>query len=234
MRQLCSLTCHIALISIFSILACNPISKTSDSAVNEKIELTYLALGDSYTIGEGVGIDDRWPNQLSNELSNSKVQIVDTKIIARTGWTTRNLLDALNEQKPSKHDLVSLLIGVNNQYQGLSFSTFEEEFILLLDSAITLSRKGKKRVFVVSIPDYGLTPFVKENKETIAAELDRYNAYMQSECEKQGIPFIDITSVSRSLGSLPDAIAKDGLHPSGYQYMQWVNEIFPVVERMLL
>ena len=129
--------------------------------------------------------------------------------------------------------MVSLLIGVNNQYQGLSFSEFKNEFDQLLETAIQLSRNGKEKVFAVSIPDYGLTPFVKKNQDKIAQELNKYNAYMRIKCEQTEIPFVDITSVSRSLGSSTKAIAEDGLHPSGYQYAQWVSEIKPIVRLML-
>jgi len=154
-------------------------------------------------------------------------------IIAKTGWTTRNLLDGIDQQNPKVYDIVSLLIGVNNQYQALSFADFKIEFDRLLTVSQQLSRKGTSGVFVVSIPDYSLTPFVKKNQDRIATELDKYNAFMKAKCEQKDIPFVDITSVSRSLGSASTAIAEDGLHPSGFQYGQWVNEIVPVLLDLL-
>jgi len=189
---------------------------------------SYLALGDSYTIGEGVNADSRWPNQLVRSLEVQNVIIDSLQVIAKTGWTTQNLLNAIEVNQAGTFDLVSLLIGVNNQFQGKPFSQFQLEFDSLLNIAIQLSGPDK-RVFVVSIPDYGLTPFGSANSETIAKELDEYNTYKAQRCAELSIPFIDITGISRELGDQPDALASDRLHPSASQYALWVENILPEV-----
>ncbi len=194
--------------------------------------ITYLALGDSYTIGQGVDSPDRWPNQLAYKLTNNGNPIKNTKIIARTGWTTTNLLSSINENSLEQYDLVSLLIGVNNQYQRKPFSVFQSEFEELLDKAIELSGSEEK-VFVVSIPDYGVTPFGSSNSANIALEIDQYNSHIETRCLEREIPFIDITEISRSMGSSNGALASDNLHPSGEQYRRWTEVIYPEVVDLL-
>lgn len=189
---------------------------------------SYLALGDSYTIGEGVAAESRWPNQLVRSLEMQDVTIDSLQVIAKTGWTTQNLLNAIEINQPGSFDLVSLLIGVNNQFQRKPFSQFQLEFDSLLNIALQLSGSDK-RVFVVSIPDYGVTPFGSTNSATIAQELDEYNAYKAQRCEELSIPFIDITGISRELGDHPEALASDRLHPSASQYALWVEKILPDV-----
>ena len=203
---------------------------TVDGIIIEQ-KYSYLALGDSYTIGQSVAQNDRWPVQLVDKLDTVGITIDSLKIIAQTGWTTANLQNAINQQVPLDFDLVSLLIGVNNQYQGLDFNQFQMEFDTLLQQCIQFAGT-KDRVFVVSIPDYGVTPFGAGNAATIASELDAYNAYMSQECEEQEIPFINITEISRDLGDSPDALANDNLHPSGYQYGLWAEEILPTVQSL--
>ncbi|MEQ6118829.1 SGNH/GDSL hydrolase family protein [Reichenbachiella sp. MALMAid0571] len=204
---------------------------TTDDLATDEI-INYLALGDSYTIGQGVNAKLRWPNQLGTALKerNYKVETID--IIAQTGWTTSNLLYALDNTETGDYNLVSLLIGVNNQYQGRSFATFKTEFDLLLDKSIGIAG-DTKRVFVVSIPDYGVTSFGGANSSRIGQEIDMYNDYMADQCDYRKIPFINITEVSRALGDSKDALAPDGLHPSGSQYAAWVNDILPVVVEVL-
>jgi len=197
-----------------------------DSLMNKTI--TYLALGDSYTIGQGVSTDMNFPNQLSDSIVGYSGDTVSVDIIARTGWTTGNLLDAIHTQDPVPHDVVSLLIGVNNQFQNQSYFVFQDEFNELLDISINLAG-GAENVFVVSIPDYGVTPFGSSNSANIAEALDNYNAYMKGQCDTLEIPFIDVTSISRVLGDTDGALATDDLHPSGLQYSLWVQEMIPVV-----
>lgn len=194
--------------------------------------LSYLALGDSYTIGQSVDQNMRWPIQLAKKLKENNIIVEPVNIIAQTGWTTDDLLSAIGSFDPDQHDLVSLLIGVNNQYQGLSFEVFQSEFDSLLNISIQLAG-NIERVFVVSIPDYGVTPFGANNSEQIAEELDMYNDYMEQKCIAVDIPFINITNLSRQLGDSPGALAVDNLHPSGSQYTQWVNLILPVVIDLL-
>jgi lysophospholipase L1-like esterase len=215
-----------------SIEPIEPIEMEDPIDTIETDALTYLALGDSYTIGQGVLPASRWPNQLSKRLEESNIIIGALNIIAQTGWTTKSLLNAIESQEPESHDLVSLLIGVNNQYQGLPFSQFQVEFDSLLTISINLAN-GPESVFVVSIPDYGVTPFGSGNSEEIAEELDMYNNYMAQKCISLNIPFIDITQISRGLGSSSGALADDNLHPSGSQYGKWVEVILPIVKTLL-
>lgn len=188
----------------------------------------FLALGDSYTIGEGVEADKSWPFQLTEKLTAMDYGVSDLRIIAKTGWTTRDLINATADIQDDNYDLVSLLIGVNNQFQNLSFDVFKNEFDLLLARAIKLNN-NKEKVFVVSIPDYGVTPFGVSNKEQIALEIDMYNSYIKAQCLEQNVPFIDITTLSRLLADASDALAADRLHPSGEQYRQWVDIMLPII-----
>ncbi len=212
---------------IFSQLSCTDRAKGQDYSQEENpIMINYLALGDSYTIGQGVNILERWPNQLIVGLEENNFEVERFQIIAQTGWTTGNLITAVNESEIGEFDLVSLLIGVNNQFQNLDFSVFTNQFNQLLDTAIQIA-KGKDGVIVVSIPDYGVTPFGRTNAEQIGAELDEYNAHISDRCQAEGITFINITEISRELGDSPGALAADDLHPSGAQYQAWVEAILP-------
>ena len=195
--------------------------------------LHYLALGDSYTIGQSVADSLRWPVQLSENLRAKDYSEVYTEIIAQTGWTTGDLLNAIPDAEREQYNLVSLLIGVNNQYQNKPFEMFNTEFDSLLNKSIEFAA-GKEKVFVVSIPDYGVTPFGSNNSEEIAQELDTYNEYMNQKCIDLGIPFINITEISRELGASVGSLAPDNLHPSGSQYTKWVEEILPIVEEILM
>lgn len=185
-------------------------------------ETKFLALGDSYTIGESVAEAERWPNQLA-----AKLKLAAPHIIATTGWRTDNLKDAIEAAnlKP-EYDLVSLLIGVNNQYQGKSIEVYEREFEELLQTSIKLAKGKKKNVFVVSIPDYGYTPFGKAKQEKISFELDQYNAINKRIAAKYGIKYFNITEISRKGLEDAELVAGDGLHPSGKMYAQWVEVIY--------
>jgi lysophospholipase L1-like esterase len=191
--------------------------------------LRYLALGDSYTIGESVPEAERWPVQLVRELRTRGVNVDDPQIIAKTGWTTDELSAAIDEASPrGPYDLVSLLIGVNNQYRGRDAEQYRAEFATLLDRAIRFAGGRNDRVFVVSIPDWGVTPFAADrDRAKIARELDRYNAINREEAAKRSVKWIDITPVSRQPRA--ELVAGDGLHPSGLQYTEWVKLILPVV-----
>ena len=222
--------------ALFNVACDEPVLASNFKPVDEPPvpidTIDYLALGDSYTIGQSVDPTERWPNQLVEALKEDGYNVGELKIIARTGWTTTNLLEAIAAEELAEFQLVSLLIGVNNQYQGKPFELFEEEFELLLNKAIELAG-GKENVFVVSIPDYGVTPFGAANSFTIAQELDAYNAHMAGRCVSLDIPFIDITRISRAMGASEGALAPDDLHPSGEQYGRWVDSIFPVVRELL-
>ncbi len=200
--------------------------------LNTKEVINYLALGDSYTIGQGVEIYQRWPNQLVQKINTLNYEVNKFKIIAQTGWTTTSLLQKVENTEISGFNLVSLLIGVNNQYQKKSFEIFETEFNLLLNKSIEYAG-NINRVFVVSIPDYGVTPFGQPNRETISKEINLYNEYIAIQCKEKGIPFINITDISRDLGDSEGALASDNLHPSGIQYTKWMDLILPTVIELL-
>ena len=182
--------------------------------IDDKVK--FLALGDSYTIGESVVATERWPVQLMDSLNARGLEFVDHKIIAVTGWRTDNLKDAIHDAKIKKdeYSLVSLLIGVNNFYQGKTVESYKPEFEELLRTAISIAGGVTSRVFVLSIPDYGYTPFGKNNQETISKGIDAFNAANQAITQNLGVRYINITDISRRGLSEPDLVAFDGLHPS--------------------
>ena len=189
--------------------------------------LKYLALGDSYTIGESVEESDRWPNQLSEKLRKNGFE-VETEIIAKTGWRADELLHAITSSKNLgiRYDMVSLLIGVNNQYQGRPFKQYQEEFVNLLETAIALASGDTNRVFVVSIPDYYYTPFGQENRTNLVSrKIDQYNEFAEDICAVYHIEYLNITRISREGISQPNLVAEDELHPSSSQYKRWVEEV---------
>jgi lysophospholipase L1-like esterase len=189
----------------------------------------FLALGDSYTIGEGVGEHERWPVQLARQLREEGLAIEDPLIIARTGWTTGELLAALQREQPSgSFGLVSLLIGVNNQYRGLDLEAYRQDLIELLHRAIDLAGGDASRVLVLSIPDWGVTPFAAgRDRARIAEEIDAFNAVNRDETEALGSRYVDVTATSRQAATEPAFLAADGLHPSGEMYSAWVRLVRP-------
>lgn len=200
--------------------------------------IRYLALGDSYTIGESVAEQDRWSNQLTNLLSphlGGNRRGVEVTFIARTGWTVDELWQGIQASKIAPpYDLVSLLIGVNDQYRGYPVAGYREDFRFMLGKAIEYAGGDPKRVMVLSIPDWGVTPFAAgRNREQIAAEIDAFNAVNRDETEKAGAHYIDITSISRSAINDSSLIAEDGLHPSGKMYLLWAEKVLPVALKIL-
>jgi lysophospholipase L1-like esterase len=198
-------------------------------------ELRYLALGDSYTIGEGVAEPGRWPLQLTAALRADGLPVAPPRIIATTGWTTDELSAAMDAAEPlGDWDLVSLLIGVNNQYRGRPVDEFAAEFERLLQRAIRLAGGRRDRVFVLAIPDWGVTPFAEgRDRDRISAELDAYNAAQRVVCERMGVAFVDTAPVSRSRGAEPAMLVDDGLHPSAVMYRLWTEQAHPVARRLL-
>jgi len=196
--------------------------------------LRYLALGDSYTIGEDVLADQRWPMQLTEKLRRQGVVIDDPQIVAVTGWTTDELSDGIDKAElAASYDLVTLLIGVNNQYRGRPAEEYRTQFRALLMRAMSLAGKRPQRLVVVSIPDWGVTPFGHQsgrNLRQIAAELDAFNAIAHAETLEAGARFVNITGISRDHANL---VASDGLHPSGAQYSLWTQAIEPAVRAAL-
>ncbi len=198
-------------------------------SMNSNTPLTYLALGDSYTIGEAVEQKLSFPYQLVSELATQNVFVTTPKIIAKTGWTTDELQSAIKvENVTQKFDIVTLLIGVNNQYRGNSRITYRKEFAALLQTAISYANGNKKHVFVVSIPDWGMTPFGKSSGKDIAkisAEIDAFNAIAKEETLAMNVSYTDITPGSRNAAADLSLVATDGLHPSGKMYASWALEV---------
>jgi lysophospholipase L1-like esterase len=190
-------------------------------------EFSYLALGDSYTIGEAVATIQSFPHQLASALYKQDYAVSEPIIVARTGWTTDELIQEIKVSGVSKKfDIVTLLIGVNNQYRHYDVNTYRSEFVQLLNTALSYANGNKKRVFVISIPDWGVTPFAKgQDRNQIAIEIDLYNAINKEESAKLGVNYTDITPLSRRAINDLSLIADDGLHPSGSMYALWVQEL---------
>lgn len=198
-------------------------NKAQDLILREPV--TFLALGDSYTIGEQVQVAERWPEQLFDSLAANGFETEKLTTIARTGWTTEVLIDAILAQNPPKEfNLVSLLIGVNDQYQGLDIEWYKTSFKEVLSMAVDLAGGNKDAVFVLSIPDYAYTPF-GQGSNSISKAIDAYNEINKSITQSYEIPYIDITPISREGLAEPSLVASDGLHPSGLMYSRWVSLI---------
>jgi len=188
---------------------------------------SFLALGDSYTVGEAVEPNERWSHQLCDFLNAKGFNIEYPKIIAQTGWTTFELQQAIDEANiDQKYDLVSLLIGVNNQYRGESIEQFAEEFKSLLNQALAFANDIKQHVIVISIPDWGVTPFAEgRDRSKIAKEINLFNQTKRVITEEMGIAFFDITPLTKLAETDNSLNASDGLHPSGLMYQKWVTLI---------
>ncbi|MET3025228.1 SGNH/GDSL hydrolase family protein [Flavobacterium sp. UW10123] len=201
--------------------------------------VNYLALGDSYTIGQSVCETCRYPEQLKTKLQTIYPETAfSLKVIATTGWTTANLISAINSQNPeSNYDLVTLLIGVNNQYQHLDFSVYEKEFPELLNKAIALAKGNNKKVIVLSIPDYAYTPFAANytdsNRMKISNEINQYNSFAENCCISKNVAFISITDITRQGLNNPNLVASDDLHPSETAYKMFVERMMPQVKTAL-
>jgi len=194
----------------------------------------FLALGDSYTIGQSVEVNQRWPVQFLKELKSSTNAIDTLQIIAQTGWRVDQLKEAMNNsdlQPP--YGLVSLLIGVNNQFQGQDAVGFRPEFIEILEKSLKLVENRTERLFVISIPDWGSSPYgASLNREKISKEIDDFNSVLKEESEKRGIRYFNITTISRRALTDNSLIASDRLHPSGKMYKLWVDKMVPVISKV--
>lgn len=212
-------------------------TEISDPMSNTK-NLTYLALGDSYTIGEGVTEKDRYPVQLVNELAiKTKLNFSKPQIIAKTGWTVDELDAGINaaSTKSEGYDLVTLLIGVNNQYRGKPVEDFEIDFEAMLKRAITFAKGKNDHVVVLSIPDWGITPFAvnrKSDQAKVAREIDAYNTAKEEVCNKYKVTYIDITNDYRAIGAKPEMVVEDQLHPSGLVYRRWTEKLLNEVQKI--
>lgn len=208
----------------------------TDPAETDSAEtLSYLALGDSYTIGQSVAEEERYPVLLAKGLTETGIEIHDPTIIATTGWTTADLKRGIENARieGNEYDLVSLLIGVNNQYQGTSAEEYKKEFRDLLLQAIDFAKGDKDRVFVISIPDYGYTPFGASRQEEISPEINLFNLMNKEVTVSLGLKYFDITPISRKGLSDPSLVAGDGLHPSGKMYQLWVDLMLVEVLEMV-
>lgn len=236
----------IAILSILVVTGCskneNTLVESEDTvkavttaATSATVQQTYLALGDSYTIGESVTQQQSFPFQLVAKLNSKGKHFATPKVIARTGWTTADLqkgITAANVKK--KYDFVSLAIGVNNQYQGLSKSTYRTQFRALLSQAITFANGKASHVSVISIPDWGQTPYGKKsgrNLKSVSSEIDAFNAINKAECQARGASYTNITPSSRTVSKDPKLVASDGLHYSAKMYAVWGDAIITSYNR---
>lgn len=196
----------------------------------------FLALGDSYTIGEGVDQEVSWPFQLRRALKQKKVELAPPVVLARTGWTTEELESAIEEADlQGPFDLVTLMVGVNDQYRGYEVERFEIGFQRLLHQACGFSSRGAAGVLVLSIPDWGVTPFAMDRDlHKIAHEIDTFNRSAARRCESQQVTWVDVTSCSRAVGSQPHMLVADQLHPSRHQYEEWVEILWPIARQHIL
>ncbi|WP_045764323.1 SGNH/GDSL hydrolase family protein [Xanthomonas albilineans] len=193
--------------------------------------LRYLALGDSYSIGEGVAAHQRWPMQLAAALRTRGLAVTDPQIVATTGWTTDDLANGIEAAAPQgPFDLVTLLIGVNNQYRGYPLDAYRAQLDALLQRAIDFAGNQPRRVLMVSIPDWGLSPFAQppaHDPVQISIQIDAFNAAAQDCCAARAVGFIDITPISRDGGGDAAMLAADGLHPSAAMYTRWTERVLP-------
>lgn len=210
--------------------------KMNSQGNDQDSSLKFLFLGDSYTVGQGISKNQSWPNQLVSNLENSQNQSIEITIIAQTGWTTQDLLDAIDQKQNQLqlYDMVFLMIGVNDQFQNKSLLDFQVGFERLLQKSIELSVNGEDSVIVLSIPDWGVTSFAKGlDSVQISNQIDRFNQEIWNKSTSFGVRIIDVTDLSRRVVQNPDWISVDGLHPSGKMYTEWVNIIMPVVQERL-
>lgn len=207
------------------LLGCSAENNTAVATKNYK----YLALGDSYTYGQSVCTTCRFPEQLKDSLRHylSTDDLFQIKLIAQTGWTTTDLKAAIVANSPSHdYDLVTLLIGVNNQYQSKPFSLYEEEFPELVNQAIGFAKDNKKNLIVVSIPDYAYTPY-GQGSSTISQGVFLYNEFAKNYCLTNNITFVNITDITQEGLLKPELVANDGLHPSAIAYAKFIERILP-------
>lgn len=199
------------------------------------IGLKYLALGDSYTIGTAIGIENAYASKLADSLqSESYIDSVYINTIAQNGWTTGDLRQGITAAQPdSSYDLVSLLIGVNNQYQNRSRKEYRQQFRALLQCAVILAGNQKENVFVISVPDWGATPAGAGNRPAIAAQIDSFNAINRAITDSLGITYFNITPISRTAVGNPELVAKDNLHFSAQMHELWVDAIYEEVLEMV-
>jgi len=240
-------TVQIILIVITALAACSKKAETAptintNSSGTGKIttmapsdSITYLALGDSYTIGQSVPQMESYPYQLTNLLNAQSFPVQHPTIIAVTGWTTDDLINAIAASGiiNKKFNFVTLLIGVNDQYQGLSQSNYKIKFAQVLQTALSFANGDPTRVFVLSIPDWGVTPFADGQESIIGPQIDQFNAINKEISQQAGVNYLNITDISKQAATDPTLTAPDGLHPSGKMYALWMQRLEPLVAAQL-
>lgn len=212
----------IFILSLGFLSSCSAQKKTETASDT----LHYLALGDSYTIGESVPRKDNFPHQLVRLAKDKNIRFDEPEIIAKTGWRTDQLLKAIDatKLKYTSYDLVTLLIGVNDEYQGRTIEQYQEQFKLAIQKAIQLAGNDPKKVWVFSIPDYGYTPFGSMNKNSVSARIDAYNKLNEKIAKEYKVNYLNITEISRKGLKETNLIADDGLHPSTEMYELWIGK----------
>ena len=226
----------ISLTILFATTMCeNPKNSKDNLNIEPPRAKTILSLGDSYTIGQSVSEAERWPNQLVKALQDSGLDVEQPKIIARTGWTTTELLSGIqNSQLDSVYNLVTLLIGVNDQYRGLGINYYRDGFVKLLNKAIEFTGNDRNRVIVLSIPDYSVTPYAQGGDTArIRQELDQFNSLNRELSLQAGVHYVNITPISRKALKDKTYLAPDNLHPSGKMYGEWVELVVLIAEKIL-
>jgi lysophospholipase L1-like esterase len=232
---------QIVLIALTSLSGCTkkavnaPLTTANSTTMTKVDTLSYLALGDSYTIGEAVPQNQSYPYQLTDSLKAQSIQVGTPTIIATTGWTTDDLISAISRSgiHSETFSFVTLLIGVNDQYQHLSQDNYKVKFTTVLNTAIAFANGDTSRVFVLSIPDYGVTPFANGQDGIIGPQIDQFNAINKAISLAAGVNYLDITAISRLATADRSLIAPDGLHPSGKMYSMWVKLLEPMVAARL-
>ena len=228
------------LMMLLQVLACkkneNPALEPAPTPVvpGFAVPNTWLALGDSYTIGQGVAASERFPAQTVEFLVQKGISVSALDYIATTGWTTTDLQNAINNKKPENHTIVSLLIGVNDQYQKRDTTGYRQRFAGLLGNAIALANGKKENVFVLSIPDYSVTPYASTSDTArMRIEIDWFNQINKSVTATYGCPYLDITGFTREGRTNRDLISGDGLHPSGIDYKRWADQLSVIIQKVL-
>ncbi|WP_455423685.1 SGNH/GDSL hydrolase family protein [Chloracidobacterium validum] len=222
--------CLVLLVGCRSVPTAHPLS-AGDMTSKDASAMRYLALGDSYTIGEGVADSERFPEQLCAALRRQGRTVAPPQVIARTGWTTDELTAAIAADRPSgTFDLVTLLIGVNDQYRRRTPEEYRPQFRAVLAQAVEFAGGRAARVIVISIPDWCVTPFAAaQHRQDEGSSIDQFNAVNREEALAVGAHYVEVTSISRRAAQDRSWLAADGLHPSGRMYAAWVEALLPVV-----
>jgi len=215
-----------------ALFSCQTPADSEMLAKNDSTSISWLALGDSYTIGQGVNTAERFPAQTLELLKLRSIKTAQLTYVATTGWTSAQLDKSISQQNLVYYDFVTVLIGVNDQFQGIDTSTYSKNFKSILNRAIQSTRGESQHVLVLSIPDYSLTPEGKKLDTTkIKREIDLFNTLNKRVAKDFKCQYLDITVLGREAKSNPAWVAKDGLHPSAIAYKNWANRIYPFIVR---